>query len=380
MPENILKYKIFLASPSDLDEERVLVQEVIDELNLTYGDRNHLIIELIKWETHSAPGVGDTDSQSVIEKDLGFDYDIFIGMIWKKFGTNTRSFDSGTEQEFHQALNLYKNQKLMNILFYFKDSTPSNLNLIDPEELIKIRNFKKRLELENIFYRSFSDGKQLQSYLRIHIPIRIESSPLMAISEVKNEADIEKDSSADEGIYDYIQTFQESFQEVTNSLNNTTISTNLTTNELNKKTDEMNKMKTRNPNINIAIIINMLKDTSLLIDTYSDQFEPNILTIKANMEKGIYAMTNMISIYKEVIKDKENSELLELKNMIETLINALDSSINTTSNNSLIFKQFPRLEKNLNRAVNRVSLLFENYTKQLEFAKSLLLECKNIIE
>ena len=48
MPELISKYKIFLASPSDLSEERESINQVIDELNLTFGNQNNLVLELQK--------------------------------------------------------------------------------------------------------------------------------------------------------------------------------------------------------------------------------------------------------------------------------------------------------------------------------------------
>lgn len=57
MPQVIQKFKIFLASPSDVNDERLAMSEVINELNLTYGTRAGVTMELVKWETHAAPGI-----------------------------------------------------------------------------------------------------------------------------------------------------------------------------------------------------------------------------------------------------------------------------------------------------------------------------------
>ena len=59
MPTTVSKYRIFLASPSDLTEEREAIDAVISELNENYGNQNNIIIELLKWETNSAPAISN---------------------------------------------------------------------------------------------------------------------------------------------------------------------------------------------------------------------------------------------------------------------------------------------------------------------------------
>ena len=143
MAKKITKYSIFLASPSDLEEEGFAVEEVISELNLTYSPVNNIVIELLKWETHSAPGISNFHQQKIITQDIGNDYDLFLGMIWKKFGTRTDENESGTQEEFNNAIKKYKeDNNSVQILFYFKNAVPKTINEIDPEELIKIRDLK----------------------------------------------------------------------------------------------------------------------------------------------------------------------------------------------------------------------------------------------
>jgi len=57
MAKTVTKYSVFIASPSDLQEERIAIEEVTKELNLTFGIKQNIVIELLKWETHSAPGI-----------------------------------------------------------------------------------------------------------------------------------------------------------------------------------------------------------------------------------------------------------------------------------------------------------------------------------
>jgi hypothetical protein len=89
MAKTVTKYSIFVGSPSDLDEERIAIEEVIKELNLIFGAKQNLVLELLKWETHSAPGISNTHPQELINNDIGEEYDIFLGLLWKRFGTQT---------------------------------------------------------------------------------------------------------------------------------------------------------------------------------------------------------------------------------------------------------------------------------------------------
>src|SRR5690606_13412473 len=82
MAKKITQYSIFVSSPQDLETERAEISNTIAELNITYAMRKSANIEVLKWETHSAPGITETYTQNIINNDIGEDYDIFIGMLW----------------------------------------------------------------------------------------------------------------------------------------------------------------------------------------------------------------------------------------------------------------------------------------------------------
>ena len=94
---------VLVASPSDLEPERSRLEEVIREFNIVWSKNLCLRLELVKWETHGFPGIGE-DAQDVLNRQLGDDYDVFLGMMWTKFGTPTGRAGSGTEEEFNRAL------------------------------------------------------------------------------------------------------------------------------------------------------------------------------------------------------------------------------------------------------------------------------------
>ena len=58
-------------------------------------------LEAVRWESHCNPGVG-SNVQSVINEQIG-PTDIYVGIMWKRFGTPTGRAGSGTEEEFKAA-------------------------------------------------------------------------------------------------------------------------------------------------------------------------------------------------------------------------------------------------------------------------------------
>lgn len=166
MPTSITLYKVFLASPGDVEEERQLVKKVIDEINnggyLSSGSK----LELITWQTHTYPSIG-VDAQEVINEQIDDDYDIFIGLMWNRFGTPTNRSESGTKEEFERAFKKNKsNPKSAEVFFYFKTTPPLSLKDVDLEGLIKIREFQKNLSDQGVYYREFNQSHELEQLLR----------------------------------------------------------------------------------------------------------------------------------------------------------------------------------------------------------------------
>ena len=117
--------RIFTASPGDVHVEReTLSNIVIPELRRVLSipalrsNNGDIELESIRWETHTWPDAGE-DAQDVINQQLT-SFDIFVGIMWKRFGTPTKRADSGTGEEFERAYDLYTRFGLPKIMFYFR--------------------------------------------------------------------------------------------------------------------------------------------------------------------------------------------------------------------------------------------------------------------
>jgi hypothetical protein len=120
MLTQVRKVRIFVASPGDLESERNQLFKVVTELNLTISaiaPEKGVVLELVRWETNAAPGLG-VDPQKVVNEQIG-DYDIFVGMMWKRMGTPTTTAQSGTEEEFQRAYEKVGEKQIASCPFLF---------------------------------------------------------------------------------------------------------------------------------------------------------------------------------------------------------------------------------------------------------------------
>lgn len=64
MPRNATVVQVFVASPSDVQPERDLLEALIDEHNQTWSKSLGIVFELLRWETHVRPSFGSDPQES----------------------------------------------------------------------------------------------------------------------------------------------------------------------------------------------------------------------------------------------------------------------------------------------------------------------------
>jgi hypothetical protein len=107
---------VFFASPSDLQEERTASVEVVERFNNLYAKPLGFTVDLVRWED-VLPGMGRPQSQ--IDPHVR-DCDIFIGLLWRKWGTPTGTFSSGFEEEYTIAKDRFESDGKPQLRLYFK--------------------------------------------------------------------------------------------------------------------------------------------------------------------------------------------------------------------------------------------------------------------
>jgi len=128
-------YRVLVASPSDLAEERQAATEAINDWNAEHAVAEAVVLLPIRWETHALPQ-SDVRPQEAINRQLGDECQIMIGMFWTKVGTSTGVAESGTVEEIDRFVADGKPA-----LLYFSHR-PIDPAKIDPRQLKKLMSFK----------------------------------------------------------------------------------------------------------------------------------------------------------------------------------------------------------------------------------------------
>ena len=186
MSKEVHLLKVLVASPSDVQKERDLVKDAIDRINKTVLRKRNIHLDFIGWETDSFPGIGD-DAQDVINKEFGNDYDIFVGIMWHRYGSPTLRADSGTVEEFERAYENHRtNGSCKKILFYFNtsDYPQKEVNL---DQVAKVRDFKEYLKNKGVYYISYAGPELFKE--------RIHDDLVRSVSEI-DITDEEKENRA----------------------------------------------------------------------------------------------------------------------------------------------------------------------------------------
>lgn len=152
---------VFVASPSDLSPERKVLREVADRINKVFGRRMGIQLELLGWED-TLPGF--SRPQSLINSDVE-SCDLFIGILWKRWGTDSGKFSSGFEEEFQIARKRKIANEGLDIWIYFKQV--DNEILSDPGEQLKtVIKFKKEIvEQKELLFKEFTDEQYFEKII-----------------------------------------------------------------------------------------------------------------------------------------------------------------------------------------------------------------------
>lgn len=160
---------VFLASPTDVASERTAAEEVVASLNKVTGRRLGWHIELNKWED-TAPGFGRP--QALINPMVD-ECDLFVGLLWERWGQPSGAHSSGFEEEFERARERRKHNAEPAIWLVFKEVESDKLR--DPgEQLKKVVAFRSSQEaLQEVLFKNVRDvddwKTKLQLWLLDHI-------------------------------------------------------------------------------------------------------------------------------------------------------------------------------------------------------------------
>src|SRR5262249_55156699 len=147
--------------------------ELIDEHNRAHGD-TRVRLELISWRTHTHPAA-DTDPQAAINKQIGDRYDLFVGIMWHRFGTPTPRAGSGTEEEFNLAMSRWERDPTGTGVMMSSKTPPVPLppHQLDLTQINKVAAFRARIK-SGVYFADFGTLDAFSSAVRTHLALVVQ--------------------------------------------------------------------------------------------------------------------------------------------------------------------------------------------------------------
>lgn len=381
MPTKRIELRIFAAAPTEVWDDKMHVREVVEELNSIHGANAEVVLRYVAWETDVHPSVG-RDAQDVINEQIGDHYDIFIGLMWSRFGQPTLRFGSGTEEECQRALQRAKTDpESVSILFYFKDAAipPSK---IDVQQLSAVSRFKQSLSLNGVLFDTYQAGEELKLKLRKHLAavsrewIKRVSQPSVPIAGKSPVSEPQAHASGDEegdfGFLDYIEKGMTCFQHCAAAANRIGKIMNARSVNVPLKAEKLTSAMRLPPARRLSAARRILKSIAADMDAMSVVFEEQTEIVAVNFNAG-FAAFEISSKMLTSIEGADTSELAELLQVAETFKATLLSSEQSFTTLQATIIGLPQIDQSTNKAGKRLSRAVANYIETLSRGRATLI-------
>lgn len=374
MARQVTLLTVFVSSPSDVAEERDALDGVLKELNRLWARSKHIQLNIIRWEFDVHPDLG-TDPQSVINNQIG-EYDIFLGILWHRFGTPTPRAGSGTEEEFLLAYERYISAPAsMKIMFYFKDA-PISPSKTDLDQLGKVRAFQKRLG-GNAIYTSFNQSRDFVSLVRQHLTRVVEewgrtwgAGVSAAITErvvARNEGEEEGEGEEEEeeGFLDLVEEATDRFEKLTKLSHRLSDAIEDLGEEIALRAEELqNSAQSRYKSI--------LRHAAENMEIFSERLEVENQMFADLFQKAVSSYTRAAALVPELDPHDESGETIQALEQAATVLRVLRTTLSETvpSQQSLheSIKGTPRMSTRYNRGRRRSLKAIESFLEVLRSA------------
>jgi hypothetical protein len=173
-------FRVLIASPSDVEEERDAVVSVIQAWNDLHSRSREIVLLPLRWETHTAPEFG-TRPQEVINRAIVDDCDLLVGIFWTRLGSPSGKADSGTIEEIERASKANKP-----VMLYFS-RTAINPDDIDMEQWARLKLFEASVK-KNALVETYKSKNQFRDKFTQQLEIKIKEVERLSSSRVKQFA------------------------------------------------------------------------------------------------------------------------------------------------------------------------------------------------
>ena len=366
MPRRETILTIFVASPSDVSDERDRLDTIVHEVNSAHARRTGVRLELLRWERDVSPAVGK-DPQAVVNDQIPQDYDIFVGILWNRLGSPTSRADSGTVEEYEMAKERHdKDPDSVRLMLYFKDSPPPTMEGFEPDQYKKVQEFRSRVGNEAI-YRGFFAVDDFANSIRLDLTkLFYETSSVHGHTGYAETGRTDcasgdgsrplQDDDDDEGYFDLTEAFEEEMDSLNSTLNRMNDSVTGVGGNLHIRAEEITTLNSSVDGANLsknekqkhrADALQVMKRSSKDMNAFVKRMKQDIPLFRRHLDKSISVFTKAVPIYLEL---NEGEDKEGLKDIIGSSLEAMKGMLVSMESFRDAVDGLPRLTTSLNRS------------------------------
>ena len=378
---------IFLASPSDVGDERQRFVDVIVDWNRAWSRELGLRLDILRWEDDAYPAIGE-DAQDVINGQIPNDYDLFVGIMWSRFGTPTARAGSGTEEEFLRALARCREKDAeIDILFYFKDA-PVSPSKLDPIQLAKVQNFKASLQAEGVLFWEFSEVDQFERYVNLHLTRHVQAwrtrRELLSQSQAASESPAQRmpfslnsaEADDDAGYIDLLEEFEIRSSEMAEIATRLSFAQNELTEHTQKGTAELDAIKALGRDVTPSVIRRSISRVADEMLRFTNRVDAEIPLFREAADRSMTTLVRVATLAAELDPDQVADAKVAANALLSTLLEAKGSMIAFKETTATL----PRMTKELNVAKRKQVAALDRLIAEFDNTVRLLVEAVAIID
>lgn len=352
---------VFVSSPGDVAEYRNLILSIIQSWNQRNGRTRKLFFNSLRWEDLVAPDMGMT-GQDVINNQVGDEYDIFLGVMWAKFGTPTVKAESGTEEEFDRAVARHKSGEPLRVSFLFCTADVP-FSKLDGTQFANVQKFKKKVQAEGCLTRDFVDEASLINAINLILDRFAntwadsydgddkKTKAHSALEAAISVEDIIENDESDAGLLDALEEYSEHNAEFIKILSEWTARLEIVQGETETATarlSDLTKFGKPEPS-SIRVVIS---DITQEMDSFGRWCENKVLDLEKVMDKVSRDTLLILDLSRDF-----NEQVEDIRSARDSFAEFYESI--TSANEGILsyaeaVESAPRLDKMLNRANRKV--------------------------
>jgi hypothetical protein len=388
---------VFIASPSDVAQEREVIAKAIEELNRALGTAMGVHLEAVRWEKDTYPAIG-SDPQNIVNRQISDNYDVFIGLLWTRFGTPTPRAESGTIEEFQRAkLRFEKDPNSISVMIYFKEE-PISPSQIDAEQLARVHKFRKDLEKEAL-YGTFNSQEELGSNVRIHLtrillerralyhgtdtfPRQAPNSTAQGSGEKESEKHSESDSKEepeDEGLLDLVIRGTTSITTANGIIHNMTSHLQELTIGINNASTEMQSVDISQGQQEVQKAMAVVDDLANKMDIFSDQIQEELTGFEFFYSNAMRAYGKAVLVI-PAFGEGSNETLEHNKESIRSMADAIPPARESMLGLRASIEKLPPVTTKFNKSKTKIQKALSDVDRQFSAAHTLTSEVIKLIE